>query len=37
MVIYHRVPREGFDTLQMLDLLGISRTELERALRATPA
>ena len=33
MVIYRELPREGFDTLQMLDLLGISRTKLERALR----
>lgn len=33
MVIYRELPREGFDTLRMLDLLGISRSKLDRALR----
>ena len=33
MVIYRELPRTGFDTLRMLDLLGISRAKLDRALR----
>ena len=33
MVIYRELPRTGFDTLRLLDLLGITRERLERALR----
>ena len=36
MVIYRELPREGFDTLQMLDLLGISAPN-SNARCATPA
>ena len=33
MVLYRELPRTGFDTVRLLDMLGISHTKLDRALR----